>query len=380
MIYLTTSMQTPLYQKIANELIEKIEKGEFRSGDKLPTESELGRAYGVSRITVTHAIRVLQNRNLVFRVKGSGTFISKKKADGRGFGVRPYGDMSFISVIFPHGEQNGAHEILIGIESECTNGSYYVTIHNSRNKPFIEHEIIMNVLGQGCGGVIVYPCLSDPHNLDLYSELVIRDIPFVFIDRQVDFLRVPFVACDNRKAMRELVEHIISKGHRRIGFLYNSFETVSSERSRFKGYCEAQIGGGISVDPALLYSTTQSAVEDSDEEELVSRRRGEAALSHFMSLENRPTCIVAVNDVLAIALLKTALAAGVRVPEDLSITGFDDLPAAAHVEVPLTTVRQPFEQIGVEAARLLLGRIKGNMTAAQEILVPASIVVRESVK
>ncbi len=375
-------MQTPLYQKIANELIEKIEKGEFRSGDKLPTESELGGAYGVSRITVTHAIRVLQNRNLVFRVKGSGTFISKKKADSRGFGVRPHGDMSFISVIFPHGEQNGAHEILLGIESESTNGKYYVTIHNSRNKPFLEHEIIMNVLGQGCGGVIVYPCLSDPHNLDVYSQLVIRDIPFVFIDRRVDFLRVPFVACDNERSMRELVAHIISKGHRRIGFLYNSFETVSSERSRFKGYCEAQIAGGISVDPALLYSTTQSAsaAGDSDEEELVNRRRGEAAFSHFMSLENRPTCVVAVNDVLAIALMKAALAGGVRVPEDLSITGFDDLPAAAHVEVPLTTVRQPFAQIGVEAARLLLGRIKGSITAAQEILVPASIVVRESVR
>jgi GntR family transcriptional regulator, arabinose operon transcriptional repressor len=373
-------MPTPLYQKIANELIERIEKGELRSGDKLPTESELGGAYGVSRITVTHAIRLLQNRNLVFRVKGSGTFISKKRADG--FGVRPYGDMSFISVVFPHGEQNGAHEILIGIESESTNGSYYVTIHNSRNKPFLEHDIIMNVLGQGCGGVIVYPCLSDPRNLDVYSELVIRDIPFVFIDRRVDFLRVPFVACDNERAMRDLVTHIIGRGHRRIGFLYNSFETVSSERSRFKGYCEAQIAAGIAVDPALLYSAMQGAdaAGDPEEDELIHRRRGEAALSHFTGLDNRPTCVVAVNDVLAIALMKAALAGGVRVPDDLSITGFDDLPAAAHLEVPLTTARQPFEQIGVEAARLLLGRIKGNVTAAQEILVPASIVIRESVR
>jgi DNA-binding LacI/PurR family transcriptional regulator len=371
-----------MYQKIANELIDRIEKGELRSGDKLPTESELGGTYGVSRITVTHAIRVLQDRNLVFRVKGSGTFISKQRAGGASFGARQSSDMSFISVIFPHGEQNGAHEILIGIESECAKGSYYVTIHNSKNKPFLEHDIIMNVLGQGCGGVIIYPCLSDPHNLGVYSELVIRDIPFVFIDRRVDFLRVPFVACDNERAMRDLVAHIIAKGHRRIGFLYNSFETVSSERSRFKGYCEAQISAGITIDPALLYSTLQTAGagDAAEDEELVNRRHGEAALSYFTKLESPPTCIVAVNDVLAIAVMKVALSRGVRVPDDLSVTGFDDLPAAAHLEVPLTTVRQPFDQIGVEAARLLLGRIKGSVTGAPEVLVPATIVVRESVR
>jgi GntR family transcriptional regulator of arabinose operon len=374
---------TPMYQLIANELIDRIEKGELRSGDKLPTESELGGVYGVSRITVTHAIRVLQNRNLVFRVKGSGTFISRKRAGGLSLGGRPSGDLAFVSVIFPHGEQNGAHETLLGIESECTRSSFYVTIHNSKSKPFLEREIITNVLGQGCGGFIVYPCLSDPHNLGIYSELVIRDFPFVFIDRRVDFLRVPYVACDNERSVRDLVTHVIGKGHRRIGFLYNSLETLSSERDRFKGYCEAHIAAGLSVDPALLFSTAHvdnGAGDLAEEEELTNRRRGEEALSYFTRLDEKPSCVVAVNDVLAIALMKAALAGGVRVPDELSITGFDDLHAAAHVEVPLTTVRQPFERIGVEAARLLLGRIKGNITSAPEIRVPAEIVVRESVR
>jgi GntR family transcriptional regulator, arabinose operon transcriptional repressor len=372
-----------MYQLIANELIDRIEKGELRSGDKLPTESELGGAYGVSRITVTHAIRLLQNRNLVFRVKGSGTFISRKRANGLSIGVRPSGDLAFVSVIFPHGEQNGAHEILLGVESECTKSRFYVTIHNSKSKPFLEQDIITNVLGQGCGGFIVYPCLSDPHNLGVYSELVIRDFPFVFIDRRVDFLPVPFVACDNEMSMRQLVTHIIGKGHKRIGFFYNSLETISSERDRFKGYCEAHISAGLRVDPALLFSTKSPDGGPGDlaeDEELTNRRRGEEALSYFTRLGEKPSCVVAVNDVLAIALMKAALAGGVGVPDDLSITGFDDLHAAAHVEVPLTTVRQPFEQIGVEAARLLLGRIKGNGTSRPEILVPAEIVIRDSVR
>ena len=106
----------------------------------------------------------------------------------------------------------------------------------------------------------------------------------------------------------------------------------------------------------------------------------EAALSYFLNARETPTCVVAVNDILAIALLKAAIAKGVRVPTDLSITGFDDLYVAAHIEVPLTTMRQPFETIGSEAARLLFNRIKGKANPTAEIRVPAEIVIRDSVR
>lgn len=375
-------MATPKYQKIADDFIEKIEMGELGPGDRLPTEVELGQTYGVSRITVTHAIRLLQNRNLVYRVKGSGTFISKRSTIGSPrIGAKPSNGMSFISVIFPRGEQDGAHEILIGVESECAKGGFYVTIHNSKSKPVLEHNIIMNLLGQGCGGIIVYPCSSDHHNMDVYSELIIRDFPFVVIDRRIDLLRVPFVACDNEKAMHDMVAHLIAKGHQRIGFFCNSTETVSSERERYKGYYEAHIAAGLSVKPGLLFRVARDLgnVPDlSDVNEQNNRQFGESALSYFLNAREKPTCVVAVNDILAIALLKAALAQGVRVPTDLSITGFDDLYVAAHVEVPLTTIRQPFETIGSEATRLLLGRIKGEANPAAEIRVPAEIVLRDS--
>jgi DNA-binding LacI/PurR family transcriptional regulator len=178
-----------------------------------------------------------------------------------------------------------------------------------------------------------------------------------------------------------MVAHLIAKGHQRIGFFCNSTETVSSERERYKGYCEAHIAAGLSVKPGLLFRVTRDLanVPDlSDVNEQNNRQFGEAALSYFLNATERPTCVVAVNDILAIALLKSALAQGVRVPTDLSITGFDDLYVASHVEVPLTTLRQPFETIGSEAARLLLGRIKGEANPAAEIRVPAEIVLRDS--
>ncbi len=227
----------------------------------------------------------------------------------------------------------------------------------------------------------MYPCFSDHRNIDVYSELIIRDFPFVVIDRRIDLLNAPFVACDNETAMRDMVAHLIAKGHQRIGFFCNSPETMSSERERYKGYCEAHIAAGLSVKPGLLFRVTRdigNGAEFSTVDERNNRQFGEAALAHFMNAAERPTCIVAVNDILAIALLKAALSRGIRVPADLAITGFDDLYVAAHVEVPLTTIRQPFERIGSEAARLLLSRIKGEARPAAEIRVPGEIVLRES--
>lgn len=383
MIYLSqdAAVPAPMYQKIADELIEKIEKGDLRAGDRLPTEVELGGAYGVSRITVTHAIRVLQNRNLVYRVKGSGTYVSKRRASDLSYGAKPSSSMSFISVIFPQGEQDGAHDILMGIESECAKSDMYVTIHNSKNKPALEQEIIGNLLSQGCGGIILYPCFASHHNMDIYSELIVRDFPVVFIDRRIDFLNVPFAACDNEKSMHELVAHLIKSGHRRIGFLCNSIEAVSSEHERFKGFCDAHISAGLSVRSGLIFRRSRSLenpVDFFDVNEANRHHSADAALSHFLTAKEKPSCVVAVNDIIAISLMKAALARGIRIPSDLSITGFDDLYVAAHVEVPLTTVRQPFQKIGGEAARLLFSRMKGDANPAAEIRVPGEIVIRES--
>lgn len=372
---------TPMYQKIADDLIGRIERGDLRPGDKLQTEAQIGAAYKVSRITVTHAIRILQVRNLVYRVKGSGTFISKRSAGGLAFGGRPANGMSFVAAIFPQDAQSSAHEILIGIESECAKDGILVTIHNSRNKPAIEQNIIVDLLGQGCRGIIVYPCFSEHHNAGIYSELLIRDFPVVFIDRRMDFLRVPFVACDNETPMRELVAHLIAKGHRHIGFFCNSIEAVVSERERFQGYCEAHIAAGLAVKPGLVFRRSKdlaNPVDLFDVNTMNDRSYADVALSFFQNAPERPTCVVAVNDILAIALMKAALARGIRVPADLAITGFDDLYVAAHVEVPLTTVRQPFQRIGAEAARLLLGRAIGDADPTTEIRVPAEIVFRES--
>jgi DNA-binding LacI/PurR family transcriptional regulator len=206
----------------------------------------------------------------------------------------------------------------------------------------------------------------------------------VFVDRRIDFVDIPLVASDNRGAMRALVSHLISAGHRRIGFLCNSIEAVSSERERYRGYCEAHIAAGLRVDARLVFRryTSLSIPTEIFSVDTVNRRHyADEALAYFLSAEDRPSCVAAVNDILAVALLKAALAKGVRVPDDLSLTGFDDLNVTEHLEVPLTTVRQPFEQIGIAAARRLmqLVAVGGGQGPAGDVRVHAEIVFRSSV-
>jgi GntR family transcriptional regulator, arabinose operon transcriptional repressor len=369
------------YQTIADDLLEKIENGSLPPGARLPTEAELGLEYGVSRITVIHAVRLLQNRNLVYRVRGSGTFVAKRaSATGLGARGKPDSSMPFVSAVFPQGEESGAHKILVGIESECVKSDINVTIHNSKNKPGLEHDILLSMLEKGCAGGIVYPCFNTYH-VEAYSELLVRGFPFVLIDRKIDFLRVPFIACDNQRSMRELAGLIISRGHRTVGFFCSCLEVISSERDRFRGYCDAHIAAGLGMRQELVYNIYRDfreigdSFDWSDQQQLAAAG---AALDHFQSLRERPTCVVAVNDHLAIMLLQAALARGMKVPGDISITGFDDLYAAAHVEVPLTTMRQPFEKIGVEAARVLLSRVLGKPGPAADVLIPAKVVLRQS--
>ena len=170
-------------------------------------------------------------------------------------------------------------------------------------------------------------------------------------------------------------------GHRDIGFFCNSIETVPSEHERFKGYCQAHVAAGLSLKRELVYRRSESLdnpVDMFDIDEDNRRHYAEAALSYFLSGQVKPTCVVAVNDMLAIALLKAALSRNLRVPADLSITGFDDLHVSAHVEVPLTTVRQPFEKIGAAAASLLLDIVEHKANPSKEIRILPETVFRQS--
>jgi DNA-binding LacI/PurR family transcriptional regulator len=217
-------------------------------------------------------------------------------------------------------------------------------------------------------GFIIY---STPQNDPRIEAALGRRLPIVTVD-QPRGAQTPFVGIDDRAAARSAAEHLRELGHERVGVL--SFVTtldpgaaleLDLTNERLEGY---EHGLGSAWDPELLRIVRPNAPEPARE-----------ATLELLRLSSPPTAILAMSDILAIGALEAATEAGVKVPEQLSVVGFDDGPAAEHAAPPLTTVAQPHEEKGRLAAQWLLEDIeRAAAPARRERILPTELVVRES--
>ncbi|MFE6996990.1 LacI family DNA-binding transcriptional regulator [Microbacterium sp. NPDC057659] len=188
-------------------------------------------------------------------------------------------------------------------------------------------------------------------------------VPIVAIDPHAGDDGPATVSVINVDGARAATEHLISLGHRRIGHLRGRTDLVSAQQ-REQGYREALEAAGIPYDPALVADGGYRAADSTD------------GAHQLLDGESRPTAVFAANDLSAIELIRVARERGLRVPDDLSVIGFDDIPeAAAHVP-QLTTVRQPLSEMGAAAVQLLLRLLDGG--EREHIRMPAVLVPRES--
>jgi LacI family transcriptional regulator len=189
--------------------------------------------------------------------------------------------------------------------------------------------------------------------------------PLVAVDPQSETVEFPAVIATNRVGAMAAMEHLLSLGHRRIGFIGGRPELQSSQR-RLQGYYDSLADAHIMIDPAL--------VQEGD----FTWSSGHRCAQKLLTLTEPPTAIFAANDEMAFGVMAAAAAAGVRIPTDLSLIGFDNVPEAAATQPPLTTIDQSLEQMGEVAAGLLVKVIQGEPLAGSLQKVPTSLVVRDS--
>ena len=211
-------------------------------------------------------------------------------------------------------------------------------------------------------GVILTPPLSDDrHVLGMIEQ---RGLPCVRIAPLLDPDRESTVVMDEYDAARAITDHLLQKGHRRIGFVRGPRQHLVSMR-RYNGYANALGGKGLRVDNSLIVQGD------------FSRESGrELAPTLFAA---KPTAIFASNDEMAVGVIEAANAAGINVPGDISLAGFDDNAVARTVRPRLTSVRQPLEEMGEVACQILVDRIRHSARGNQHKQVPFEIVERDSV-
>ncbi len=378
---------TPLYRTIFSYFLEEIAERRLKAGDRLPTELEIAERFGVSRITVIRAMKELEHRQLLYRVKGKGTFVREdldlrnergmhdqaKSGTGQDSSdAETAADVALplISVIMSDLEQAG-QDMLRGIEHAARKHGYYVSFHNAMMDPRVERSLLEK-LAQDARGIIVYPC-AGMDNIDLFSGMTIRQFPYVVIDHPLEGIEVPLFSPDNEGGSYEMTRHLIRLGHERIAFVAPGLYLHPSLRQRYKGYCRALIEAGIPVRPDWIESADWTDVSKPD----ALLREASALLQRWLSGHSRPTALLAGNDILAIHLIKAALTAGIAVPEALSVAGFDNLAMTEYLEVPLTTVSQPFYEMGESAAEALIRLVRDGIPIAGRQL-DTTLVIRES--
>ncbi len=214
----------------------------------------------------------------------------------------------------------------------------------------------------GCDGIITVVPHSYANFLELCRAYHCEVVQIDYLaDADVDDL--PTVETNNREAMSGVVEHLLSLGHRRIGFITGKLEHASA-RQRLRGYQDALVAAGIPFDPTY--------VGEGDWE----YPRGYAIAQGFLALEPRLTAIVASDDLSATGVIHAARQRGLQVGQDLSVTGFDDIKIAA--SIGLTTVRQPMYEIGRSAVNLLMKRLDGESIPELHVILPTELIIRQS--
>ncbi len=263
-------------------------------------------------------------------------------------------------------------------EEAARQRGYQVVLGNTGRDPDVEERYARSLWAHGVRGVVFG---SSPLTLDHLTRLVTRGLRLVTFDRRVETnesagsaAEIDSVSVDNIAAARLATEHLTGLGHRRIGFLSGPLRT-SSRLHRFEGYCAALAAAGLPFDPALIWEG-EMAPGYGDVEGAELGRRGVGSL---LQVADPPTAIFTINDMYALGAYAGARDAGLTIPDDLSIVGFDDILFAPLASPPLTTIRHPLRDMLDLAVPLLIRRVEGQADGpAEHLTIEAELIVRGS--
>ncbi|HXV96613.1 MAG TPA: LacI family DNA-binding transcriptional regulator [Gaiellaceae bacterium] len=250
-------------------------------------------------------------------------------------------------------------DLIWEVERALTEADYAVVFGNSANDPARERQYLEAFLSRRVDALVVV--VTAGADLEFVRSLA-AEVPTVFVDRLVP-PDVDSVVGDNDAGMALVVDHLVGLGHGRVA-LVNGDAELETARAREAGAVAALARHGLEP---VSRSTGAFTLESGDEQ-------GSALFAGAAS----PTAVVAANDLLAMGVLAAASRAGLAVPGDVSVTGYDDIAYAAFTSPPLTTVRQPARAMGEEAARLLLARLEGDGSPPRRRVVEPELRARAS--
>jgi DNA-binding LacI/PurR family transcriptional regulator len=360
----TAAAPVAKHRRVFDYLHACIQSGALKPDDRLPSEAELGKLFGASRITVAKAVLDLQRMGLVTRRPGAGTHVlAQSKTAGRTFGLL-IPELGLTEIFEPicHGMMRSP----FARPDALLWGNASTSVRESAREA---EQMVDSFIAQQVAGVFFAPLEfiadKDAANRRIARSFERAQIPMVLLDRC--YMPYPersahdLVGVDNRRAGYMATEHLLSLGVRRVAFLgeENAANTVDA---RITGFHEA-------LRLHRICPEREPAWRGSPLDEPFVRRLLE---------ELRPEAIVCGNDLTAARLMQTLMALGVQIPDQVRIVGMDDVKYASLLPVPLTTIHQDCAGIGIAAMATMLDRLEHPELPTRDVLVPTKLVVRRS--
>lgn len=369
---ITVSRDSPvsLHQQLLNQIRHQILSGAWPAGSRIPSEHALQATLGISRSTIRQALQAAEAEGLIESIPGKGSFVCP--APG------PQNCPPLIGLIIPFFHSSFDSQILCGAESVAKTKGYRIIFCNSERQLEEEDRQLQLLIQDRVAGIILWPVMSNSHNRLLF-RLATQNLPLCLIDRSFPGLETDLVLCDNYAGGYQATQHLLDLGHRRIAFLSRSYLNLLSIAERLRGYRQAMRDAGLEpLDPLLIDIPQEISTDyvlrvctDASGEDI-------AQIKHYLTPPLSFTAIFAMNDLMAITAMKAASLVGVKIPDQLSIVGFDDLEYVSHLEVPLTTIAQDPFALGQQAATLLFARIARSADPPRQVVLPTRLVVRAS--
>lgn len=354
------------HEQITQQLRERLQEEVYETGAFLPAERLLAEEFGVSRPTLRKALEPLVEAGILVNLPGVGTRVASANGVQKAVQIEAIArsDWRIIALLLPDITNRFFIEVTEAIEYTALQRGYQLLLCNSRHQARLEAVHIRQLAERGVDGVIIGhdPNQEPPETLALLEE---AGIPFVFLFSSPRQAQYDSIVLDEQAGVQQALKYLISLGHCEIAYCRT---TGIVPHPRETAYCNILRESGCTVRESFILPF-----------EKLEGASGLEAVRKLLATKPKPTAVFAGNDHSALLLLKHLASLNVRVPNDLSVIGFDNLSFTEYLTPPLTTIDQPKQEMGRRAVELLLERITfpGATEPRREVLHP-HLIIRES--
>jgi DNA-binding LacI/PurR family transcriptional regulator len=365
--------------QVESDIREKIRHADWFPGMMLPSQKTLARDYNVAPGTIQRVVKGLVAEGVLRADSRRGTFVADAPGGGSVLPRRRVSAPPKVAVVFefngalalnpaPFAIYQGIHEVINAQTVDYNLLTFNPMRENWEHLVALEKRALETIENDGFAAAVLWHSGS-PETVPLVRRLQEKGVPLIFIDRHPPGVTCDFIGVDNYDGARSAVEHLVQLGHRRIAHLTTT-EELDTVEARERGYRDALAAAGLAFDPALVVKFPYP--------EMTARIGG--WVERARAMDNPPTAVFALQDTPAHCFIERAEAVGWRVPEDVSVIGFDDTEQYSPRPPILTSVRQPLEQMGRRAAELVLQRLADPRGGGpyQHVILPTRLITRST--